>query len=580
MQSGVQPAAWRRRRFVLVAAILALMALFLLPAAVRAIPPPPSISGIDPTHGPVSAQTTVQIYGANFAGVDSVIFGGRTADQVQFSADNHISARAPKGFVVGPVAVQVHTAGGGWSAPNAIFFNYDTDLGPTVSSVFPPSGPTAGTNTVTVNGANFFGVISVTFGGQQGGLIDVNGDGTQLHVAAPPHAAGTVHVQVNTNSGSSPLTVNDQYTYVIGGAAPVIYSLDPPYGPVGGNTRVLITGTGFLATTAVTFDGTGAAFQINSDNSITTWSPAHAAGTIIVQVLGTNGASAPTLASQFTYTGTAVPFISYISPTYGPVAGSTSVTITGGNFLNATSVAFGITPAAFNIISDNTIIATSPAHSAGTVDIRVSNVYGMSADTVADNFTYTGTLPVVSSVSPPSGPTTGGTTVTILGSGFTSGSEVDFGVTPATNVTFNSSTQLTVTSPAHSAGVVDVTVTTASGTSVTSAGDHFTYTAGSATFTYSLGFRWTLIVWKGINGVTIAAATSGLESPDNAATNNVSTIITVIARWSVPKQNWEYAFPPKISVPGANDFLTLEFDRAYFIAIAGPGDATWTVLQN
>ena len=67
--------------------------------------------------------------------------------------------------------------------------------------------------------------------------------------------------------------------------------------------------------------------------------------------------------------------------------------------------------------------------------------------------------PAVSSVNPSTGPTTGGTITTIKGSDFQSGATVAFGGVPATSVTFNSSTQLTATSPKGNAGTVDVVVT-------------------------------------------------------------------------------------------------------------------------
>jgi hypothetical protein len=68
--------------------------------------------------------------------------------------------------------------------------------------------------------------------------------------------------------------------------------------------------------------------------------------------------------------------------------------------------------------------------------------------------------PTVTSVSPNSGPDTGGTSVTITGTGFDSGvTNVTFGGTAATGVTFVSSTQITVTTPVHAVGAVDVVVT-------------------------------------------------------------------------------------------------------------------------
>lgn len=67
--------------------------------------------------------------------------------------------------------------------------------------------------------------------------------------------------------------------------------------------------------------------------------------------------------------------------------------------------------------------------------------------------------PVVTSITPNDGTVDGGTECTIAGTGFHADAEVDFGGTPATSVVFESSTELTVVTPAHAAGAVTVTVT-------------------------------------------------------------------------------------------------------------------------
>ncbi len=87
--------------------------------------------------------------------------------------------------------------------------------------------------------------------------------------------------------------------------------------------------------------------------------------------------------------------------------------------------------------------------------------------------------PTVTAVAPNSGPIAGGTAVTITGTGFTNSATVKFGATAASSVTFNSATQITAVSPAAT-GAVDVTVSTAGGTSATNAADVFTYIAPSA----------------------------------------------------------------------------------------------------
>jgi IPT/TIG domain len=84
-------------------------------------------------------------------------------------------------------------------------------------------------------------------------------------------------------------------------------------------------------------------------------------------------------------------------------------------------------------------------------------------------------VPAVTSISPTSGPTTGGTTVTIRGTGFTGATQVLFGTVAATSFTVSSSTKITAVAPAQGAGWRDVFVTATSGTSAAVTADQFTY---------------------------------------------------------------------------------------------------------
>jgi IPT/TIG domain/PASTA domain len=86
--------------------------------------------------------------------------------------------------------------------------------------------------------------------------------------------------------------------------------------------------------------------------------------------------------------------------------------------------------------------------------------------------------PSVIAISPTTGTTASGSSVTISGSNFSEVQKVDFGGMAATSYTINSEGSITATSPPASApGTVDVTVTTAAGTSPTGSSDSFTYTA-------------------------------------------------------------------------------------------------------
>jgi hypothetical protein len=78
-------------------------------------------------------------------------------------------------------------------------------------------------------------------------------------------------------------------------------------------------------------------------------------------------------------------------------------------------------------------------------------------------------------VSPESGPTSGGNTVTITGTAFAPGATVRFGSTRSATVNIVSGTKLTAVAPGHTAGTVDIVVTTARGASTTSTADQYTY---------------------------------------------------------------------------------------------------------
>src|SRR5208337_4308613 len=179
----------------------------------------------------------------------------------------------------------------------------------------------------------------------------------------------------------------------------------------------------------------------------------HAAGavTVTVTVSGQTGR----LTNGFTYTG--LPTVTSISPNSGTTAGGTAVTITGTNFAAGATVTFGGTAATnVAVVSSTSITATTPAHAAGAVTVTVT-VNGQSGS-LTNGYTYV-VAPTVTSVSPNSGTTAGGTAVTITGTNFATGATVKFGTTAATNVVVVNSTTITATAPAHAAGAVTVTVT-------------------------------------------------------------------------------------------------------------------------
>jgi hypothetical protein len=179
------------------------------------------------------------------------------------------------------------------------------------------------------------------------------------------------------------------------------------------------------------------------------------------------------LATEFNFSQRPTPVITAVSPSTGPPAGGTSVIVTGADFAGTTAVKFGTTAAtSFAINSSSQLTAQVPAGS-GTVDVRITAGTRTSIPSPVDQFTYT-SAPTVTGLSVASGPPTGGTIVTISGAGFTQATAVTFGTRAAKSFQLVGDTQLTASSPGGT-GVVDITVKTAAGTSVTSSQDRYTY---------------------------------------------------------------------------------------------------------
>ncbi len=83
--------------------------------------------------------------------------------------------------------------------------------------------------------------------------------------------------------------------------------------------------------------------------------------------------------------------VTVVAPNSGPVSGGQPVTVTGTNFTGATKVLFGTTPAAgFTVDSPTQITATTPAHAAGVVHVRVQTA-GLSAKIPTNRYKYIAT---------------------------------------------------------------------------------------------------------------------------------------------------------------------------------------------
>jgi anti-sigma factor RsiW len=357
---------------------------------------------------------------------------------------------------------------------------------PTVTSVAPSKGPPAGETTVTITGAHFGGATAVKFGSNSASFT-VNSETsiTAVSPALTPRSSAIVGVTVTTPAGTSQVTQGGGQTFAY---EPTVTKLFPSSGSTAGGTDVVIEGRAFAATflgapppcwvCEVKFGSTAASsYEVHSgnplleqENYITAVAPP-GTGTVDVTVRTGAGTSPLTPADQFTYVQPEAPTVAKVEPINGPASGGTAVTITGTNLTGTTAVRFGSNNAtSFTVNSASSITAVAPAGT-GTVDVTVTTGGGTSATGEADRFTYG---PTVSNLEPNHGSPSGGTTVTITGTGFTGATAVSFGSTSAKSFTVNSATSITAVSP-RGKGTVDVAVATPAGTSPTSAADQFTF---------------------------------------------------------------------------------------------------------
>jgi len=193
---------------------------------------------------------------------------------------------------------------------------------------------------------------------------------------------------------------------------PTVTGISPTSGTTLGGTSVVITGTNLTDVIAVKFGSTNAtSYMVSSPTKIIAVSPAGSTGAADVTVTTVWGTSAINTSDQFMYVP--LPTITAISPTNGPIAGGTSVVITGVNFIGASAVKFGSTNATgYTVNSPTQITATSPAGAFGTTDITVTTGWGTSAISASGQFTYMGN-PVISL----SGVTAGGLAAAITAAG-------------------------------------------------------------------------------------------------------------------------------------------------------------------
>jgi hypothetical protein len=573
----------------------------------------PAISSIQPTSGPLTGGTPIIIRGSDFASGAVVRIGGVvTPGAVVLNESTIMATTAP--HAAGAVEVTVTNPVSPRSAVLANAFSFvalpsndnfanrqplagfgsftarGSNVGATFEAGEPGDGVAgpgqatvwwtwtapcpafvgAGASFIDTNGSDFDTVLAVYTGSSLGSLVpfasdDDSGDGLQSRVPSDDTlpvdlniAAGT-EFQIRVRSfgsttGNIVLNFHSQCA-----PPPVITGVTPAVLPVAGGD-ITITGHNLFPNERVVIGGVIASVLAAdpAGRFLSATAPSHAAGGVNLTVRNTDGQSI-FLANALTYRYEA-PTITEVFPSSGPVEGGTSIDINGTNFAPGVVVTIGGVPASNVSRSDTSIHATTGAHAAGLVDVVVTNP-GLQASARAA-FAYLSGPASITSISPRTGPVSGGTPVTITGTNFEPGATVFFDGIAATNVTVVSGTTITATTSCafacpHATGPVDVVVSLPSGAGITLVnGFAYVQRAGNDNFVDRIA----------ITGAGSLAASAAIDKA-TAEPDEPSDLIG--SGSGTPSLWWTWTAPCSFTVAAPDSLIEAGLERADQDAVLG-----------
>jgi subtilisin family serine protease len=273
-----------------------------VPVTLTVVVPPPTLTSVSPSAGPVTGGTEVTLTGTGFqiAGTTTVSFGGNACSDVVVIDSTSLTCSTPAAAAAGAVAVTV-TNPDSQFATAAGAFTY-TLLPPTLSSVSPSYGVISGGTLLTLEGTEFQTSGSTTVNVGDDACIDVIVVDASTITCRSPAAAGPgiVDVEVvNPDGQSVTLSLAFEYRHT-----PAIVSVTPATGWTIGGTEITIEGDHFDSdgTVSVTIGGQACddVTVVDAETITCTTPSAAAAGAVDVTVTNPDGLEG-TLSAGFTY---------------------------------------------------------------------------------------------------------------------------------------------------------------------------------------------------------------------------------------------------------------------------------------
>lgn len=384
-----------------------------------------TVTMVWPSSGSTNGGTDTRVRGTAF--VDSLTAFCRFGDEIvrANTVVDHttVLCTSPPREDEGQVTVDFTSNGVDWTA-SGVSFTYLPPI--EILGVSPNIGPLGGGTVVLVSGS---GIGEAANGGKLScrfGRIVVSatltGAGGALCVAPPSLALGPSSLELSSNGVDFS---SDGWMFYYSPDITVASGW-PLFGPESGETSVTIMGTGFTNTRALVceFGSVGTIVRANwvDSTTISCLSPPHMPGTASLR-LSVNG-------QQFLETGLVFKYlmestVRAITPSFGSSQGGTLVQVTGAGFVNSTSLSCRLAgrrlPAVFH--SSGSLHCTSPqSASSVSLPLEVSN---NGIDFTSSGVLYTFVPPLgIRHFWPTNGPTAGGTSVVVRGSGFLDGGKV------------------------------------------------------------------------------------------------------------------------------------------------------------
>ena len=328
--------------------------------------------------------------------------------------------------------------------------------GPKAEALAPSFGLVTGGTEIRIAGAGFQPGATVLIDGIPAVNVDVVSDGAITATTPASSSLYPVDVVVTNPDGTSTM-LDNAFTYV---ALPVERATEvrPSEGSKDGGETVIIKGNGFEDGALVAFGGRAAKDVVVVDpTTLRVTTPIGSLGPVVVNVRNPDEESYA-LQDAFTYVDQPPRVVMLVRPASGAMSGGTKVTIVGTGFEPDATVIFGGKKATeVEVVSSTKITALTPAGELGLVDVGVRNP-GVPPATLAESYEFV-EAPMITGVKPADGPETGGTKVTITGTGFLSGATVTFDGADATGVKVVSEATITAKTPEGKAGPVTVVVT-------------------------------------------------------------------------------------------------------------------------